>query len=214
MIRAAGETKNVTSAQPAGERALPIGRPHRMEKRPRVFAVFRTAVHRQHLDERRERRVERVPIDPARSGAVTYMMGLRDAVLSVVAKVLQLPVQIGEVVGIQNLAVQIFVEHVPVAGRTEVDLEAWKDHKFAFRVTRAQRLHHLRPDRFQTCETFFMIIDDVLNSLLWLGHVGPMRVTGDRHEIELLAGVRQCVFQRAVAVGNPAMIVNVAKKRP
>ena len=41
-----------------------------------------------------------------------------------------------------------------------------------------------------------------------------MGVTGDGHEIELFAGIRQCIFQRAVAVGNPAMIVNVAKKRP
>ena len=63
---------------------------------------------------------------------------------------------------------------------------------------------------FRRAKPLMVEVQDVLDARLRRGHIGPVRVPGDGDEIELLTRVRQGVLERAVPVGDAAMVVQIA----
>ena len=119
--------------------------------------------------------------------------------------------EIGNTVRVNDFSAQFLVENRPVAISIRVDLESGEDGEGTFLVKSFQRIHHSRPIALELGESFVVKIDYVLNSLVRLGHVWPMGMSCHGAEIQLLSSVFQSVFQRAVAVGKTAMIVQIAE---
>lgn len=104
---------------------------------------------------------------------------------------LQAPVQVRQVIGVQDLTVQVPVEHSAVSTGVHVDLETREDHEPAFLVGLPQTRQDPVPALPQLRKAGMMEIQDVLDTRIGSRHVGPVRVPRDGAEVQLLTGVGQ-----------------------
>ena len=74
MVGVAKQAEAMTEAQPMAHRRIAVARPHGMQERAVAQRCFRTAVHRDHLDQGRKRFVEGVPVDTARAAPIADVM--------------------------------------------------------------------------------------------------------------------------------------------
>ncbi len=87
--------------------------------------------------------------------------------------------------------------------------ETGKCDELARLIRRIHRRKIIAPGSAGALETAAMIIHQIVQAWIALWHVVPMPVQGNAGEIQLQAGIMQCLVQRAFAVTQRAMVVNI-----
>ena len=208
VVRVADHPEDMSGGEPVLHRRPAVRGTHRMEVAPIRLGGLGAAVHRVHLDEGRQLRIEAVPIDAARAQPVADVMGESEGATRELG--LEPPPQLGGAVGQdQGRRVEVAVDDGVVAMGGGVDLVARKDDE-PIRAGRRERREVPGPTLPQPGEALHVEGDDVGDARIVDRHVGPVGVAGDRHEIELQRRPRQGVGEAAVPVAQVAMVVDVA----
>jgi hypothetical protein len=114
----------------------------------------------------------------------------------------------------QRLTGNVAIDDGVIAMGEGMYLVARKYGEYARLVGRRELIEVTGPQGLQPREAFDVKIDDMGDARIVDRHVGPVGVAGDGNEIELPARPAQRLIQRAVTIGNAAMIMDVAIPRP
>jgi hypothetical protein len=192
---------------------LAVARAHGVQERPVHDRCLGTAVHGDDLHDRGQVFDDRVPVHAARAKAVADMVRKGENAVAIGGA--QLGMQLGRRIGLDDLlAGDVAIDDRVVAMGEGMDFVTWKDGEGAGFVGCRQCIEMGIPQLFELGETLDVEIDDMGDTRVVDRHVGPVGVPRDGDEIQLAAGAAQSLLEAAVAIGNVAVIVDVAIERP
>lgn len=99
----------------------PVRWAHRMQEGPVGERILKAAVHRDDLDDRRDVRVERVPIDAAGAGTIANMVRKGDRATGI-PSLKPLSERAGTVGPYQGILVEVAIDDRPIAVGAGMDL--------------------------------------------------------------------------------------------
>ena len=209
MIGVAEHAEHVAVIEAGMDRVAAVAGTHRVQERPVGQRGLGAAMHGDHLEHGRQLLLDARPVDAPRAGPVADMVREGEGAVAVAsAQPLQKRVRI---VGLEDLALVEVAQHDGVvAMRAGMDLVAGKHGEGSGPVIGGQAVEMPRPGLLEPGEALDVEVDDMGDARVVDRHVGPVGVPGDGDEVELAAGVVERRLQVAVAVGEIAVIVQVA----
>ncbi len=190
---------------------MTIRGPHGMKVAAVRLRRVGAAVHGVHLDEGRERRIERGPVDATCAETIADVM--RKCEGAARQRGLEPRAQFGRTVGEnQRRRIKIAIDDRVVAKGSGMDLVAREDDE-PVRIRRRQGCEVSVPALTQLGEALDVEIDDVCDARVVDGHIWPVGVSGDRDEVELQRGPRERIGKATVSVTEVAVIVDVPVQR-
>ncbi len=189
MIGIADHAEHRAALQPRAHGRGAVHRAHGMQVGALGFGLFRATMHRKHLDEGRQFRIERIPVDAARALAVADMVRKGEGVVALGG--LKRLLQFGRAVGKFRFGdIEVAIDDRVVAMFRRMDLVAGKHGEAAGILEGFQHFEMVLPVGFQLCETLDVEIDDMGDLRHVDRHIGPGGMSGDGDEVELQGGPR------------------------
>ena len=200
MVGVPDNAEDVARPQSVRHRRPAVDRSHRMQVGAIGLGGLGAAVHGDHLDEGRERRIEALPVKPARPDPVADMMREGEGPVAEAAgeRGLQADGIVGE---FDRSGIEVGEDDRVVAMRGGMYLVAGEYGEAPRRLGRLQGREVIEPAPAQLVEALDMEGDDVRHARVVDRHVRPVGMTGDRDEVELECRIRERVGERTVAIG-------------